>query len=468
MQTDTLIILLFSIAAAVAILARQLNLPYTVALVLTGLALGALDLFSPPHLTKELLFTVFLPGLLFEAAFHIRAQEFLHNRWAIASLAVPGVAVAVALTTVILTPVIGLWHLEPSFTWTYALVFGALISATDPIAVVAVFKTLGVPRRLSVMLESESLLNDGTAIVFFTLSLSLLAGTQVALGQVTIDFFEIVGFGALIGLAVGAAVSQVIQRIDDAMIAITLTSIAAYGSFVAAESLHYSGVIAVVVAGVVCGNFAKRGGMSTAGRLAVASFWEYVAFALNSLVFLLIGLSVKLSALLSSWKAILIAYLIVTVSRAVVVFAVSGLLRKSRERVPWQWSLVLTWGGLRGALPMVLVLSLPRELPHWELLVTMTFGVVLISILAQGVTVSPLLRALGIGAAGKEHAAHVLARERLVAAKVALEGLPAAEGGENGGGIRERYEQVCADIQARLRELEFQEEPPQSVNKPVE
>jgi CPA1 family monovalent cation:H+ antiporter len=145
-QTETILILLFLVAAAVAIAVRQLRVPYTVALVLTGLALGLLKLFTPPHLTKELLFSVFLPGLLFEASFHIEFREFWRNRFATASLAVPGVAAAVALTTVILTPVVNTLHLEQDFTWQYALVFGALIAATDPIAVVAVFRSLGAPR----------------------------------------------------------------------------------------------------------------------------------------------------------------------------------------------------------------------------------------------------------------------------------------------------------------------------------
>jgi CPA1 family monovalent cation:H+ antiporter len=420
-QTETILILLFSVVVVVAIAVRQLHVPYTVALVLTGLALGILNLFTPPHLTKELLFSVFLPGLLFEAAFHIEFREFWRNRLAIAALAVPGVAAAVALTTVILTPVVTTLHLEQDFTWRYALVFGALIAATDPLAVVAVFRGLGAPRRLSVLLDGESLLNDGTAIVFFTLSLSLVIGSSVTTGQLATDFFKIVGFGGLIGAAVGLAVSQVIKQIDDAMIEITLTTIAAYGSFVTAEHFHFSGVIAVVVAGVLCGNYGARFGMTPSTRVAVETFWEYVAFALNSIVFLLIGLEVHLDALFSSWKVILAAYLAVTAGRGLVIFAVSGLLRKTREKIPWPWSVVLAWGGLRGALPMVLVLSLTKEFLHRDLLVTMTFGVVMISILVHGMTISPLLRWLGI-VKGREHReAYEFARGKLQAAGAALE-----------------------------------------------
>ena len=179
------------------------------------------------------------------------------------------------------------------------------------------------------------------------------------------------------------------------MIEITLTTIAAYGSFLAAEHFHYSGVIATVAAGMLCGNYGARVGMSPSTRIAVETFWEYVAFALNSIVFLLIGLEVNFQALLASWQAILVAYLVVTGGRALIIFGASSLLRRTRERIPWAWSVILTWGGLRGGLPMVLVLSLPRDFPHRELLVSMTFGVVILSILVHGLTMSPLLQMAG-------------------------------------------------------------------------
>jgi CPA1 family monovalent cation:H+ antiporter len=147
--------------------------------------------------------SVFLPGLIFEAAFHIEFREFWRNRLAITSLAVPGVVAATVLTALILTPVASTLHFASGFNWREALVFGALISATEPIAVVAIFKNLGAPKRLAVLLDGESLLNDGTAIVFFTLSLALTAGSQVSAGGLALDFTKIVGGGLLIGLAIG-------------------------------------------------------------------------------------------------------------------------------------------------------------------------------------------------------------------------------------------------------------------------
>jgi len=420
MPSETTFMLLFIVATAVAIAVRRVAVPYTVALVAAGLGLGLLRVFEAPHLTKALLFNVFLPGLLFEAAFHIEFKQFWRNRLAIASLALPGVVAAVALTALLLTPVANMLHLAQGFTWQHALVFGALISATDPIAVVAIFRSLGVPQRLSVLLDGESLLNDGTAIVFFTLSLGLVSGTVMTAGALAVEFVEIVGFGALVGVGVGLAVSQIIRHVDDPMIEITLTTLAAYGSFLIAEHFHYSGVIATVAAGMLCGNYAARVGMSPSTRIAVETFWEYVAFALNSIVFLLIGLEVQFGSLVASWLAILVAYLVVTGGRALVIFLVTSLLGRTRERVPWSWSVILTWGGLRGGLPMVLVLSLPAAFAHRDFLVSMTFGVVLLSILVHGLTMSPLLRGLGIVRGHEGRVAYELTRGRLQAAGAAL------------------------------------------------
>ena len=458
METGTILILLFVVVTAVAIVVQRLAVPYTVALVITGLVLGLLHAFEAPHLTKSLMFNVFLPGLLFEAAFYIEFKHFWRNRLTINSLALPGVVAAIALTSLILTPVANTLHFVQDFTWKHALVFGAIISATDPIAVVSIFRSLGVPKRLSVLLEGESLLNDGTAIVFFMLSVSLVNGTMVTAGGLAFDFIKIVGIGAIIGTGVGLAVSQVIRQVDDPMIEITLTTIAAYGSFLAAEHFHYSGVIATVSAGMLCGNYGARVGMSPSTRIAVESFWEYVAFALNSIVFLLIGLEVNFQALLDSWQAILVAYLVVTGGRALIIFGASSLLRKTRERIPWAWSAVLTWGGLRGGLSMVLVLSLPKDFPHRELMVSMTFGVVILSILVHGLTMSPLLGWLDIVRGQKEHAEYELTRGKLHAYHAALEEIGQMShvhftDPEVLAGLRREYEQKIERDRAVLNDL---------------
>jgi len=441
MAFESVFVTLFAVATAVALGARWLKVPYTVALVVAGLILGATRALPAPHLTKELLYAVILPGLLFEAAFHLEARSFWGNKLAINALAIPGVVVATLLTAALLVPTANALHFVEGFTFQHGLVFGSLIAATDPIAVVALFKSLGAPARLNVLVEGESLLNDGTAVVLYSLILAAVTGGETSVAAAGLAFVRIVGLGLLTGAAVGFGAAKVIQRVDDPMIEITLTTIAAYGSFVLAEDFHASGVIATVTAGMLCGNYGARTGMSPSTRVAAETFWEYVAFALNSIVFLLIGLQVHASTLLASWKAILAAFLAVTLGRAVVIFAVSGLLRRTRERVPWSWSAVLTWGGLRGGLSMVLVLALPASFPHRDLLVTMTFGVVVLSILVQGLSMAPVLRWLGLIRPGEHREQYEVRRGALKAASAALAALDRL--------VAERL--VRADVLASLR-----------------
>ena len=248
-------------------------------------------------------------------------------------------------------------------------------------------------------------------------------GRALSVAGATREFVRVVGGGLLVGGIVGMAASQVIRRVDEAMIEITLTTLAAYGSFVAAEHLHVSGVIATVTAGMLCGNYAAKSGMSPSTRMAVETFWEYLAFALNSLVFLLIGFEVEISAVIAVWKPILVAFVALTLGRAVVIACVSAALGRSRERVPWSWAAVLTWGGLRGALSMVLALSLAKDFPHRDVLVSLTFGVVIVSIFAQGLTMAPLLRWLGVVRAVTDRRGYDLRRGQMFAVKAALDRL---------------------------------------------
>ncbi|HTZ79816.1 MAG TPA: Na+/H+ antiporter [Stellaceae bacterium] len=458
MSVEIALILLFIVAMTVAIVVRHLRLPYTVGLVLAGLLLGWIRAFPAPHLNQALLFAVFLPGLIFEAAFHLNFREFWRNRITISALAFPGVFAAILLTALTLAPLANALGFLPGFTWRHALVFGALISATDPVAVLSLFRSLGIPRRLSLLLEGESLLNDGTGIVFFTLSLSLLTGTAVTARAISIEFMTVVGMGLAIGAAVGLAVSMVVRQVDDPMIEISLTTIAAYGSFAAADHLHYSGVIATVASGMLCGNYGARTGMSASTRVAVEAFWEYVAFALNSVVFLLIGIEVPIGRLLSAWPSIIVAYLIVTLARAFVIHAVWRLVSLTRERFPAIWSLVLTWGGLRGALPMVLALALPPDFPFRDQIISTTFGVVTLSILGHGLTMPPLLRWLGIVRGGKERSAYDLLRGELQIASAGLDEIESlrhlhAIAPASLDRLRQEYEKRLQDVRDKLSEV---------------
>jgi CPA1 family monovalent cation:H+ antiporter len=387
------IILLFIVAAVVALVAKRLRIPYTVALVVGGLLLGASPLLHPPVLTKELLFAVFLPGLLFEAAFHLDAEEFWRNRLTIFSLALPAVVVGTLLIAPAL--VLTLRVAGVSLGWGPAFVFATLIAATDPIAVVALVRTLGAPVRLGVLIEGESLLNDGTAAVSFAAATAYVLGSQPNTTSLVFDFIYAIGAAIVIGGAIGLAIGRLLGWVDDVMVMITLTTTAAYGSFLLADTFGASGVIAAVTAGLLSGRAAAQRAIPASDRTALREIWEYIAFALNSLVFLLIGFQTRVSELFLAWRPVVIAYVVVMIARILVTYAIVGLMPR-REQLPRKWTGILAWSGLRGSLSMVLALSLPTAMPQRELIVDMTVGVVVLSILVQGVTVSPLLRRFGL------------------------------------------------------------------------
>jgi CPA1 family monovalent cation:H+ antiporter len=390
------LLLLLTVAALVAVAAKLTRLPYAIGLVLAGLLLGNALAYSGPHLSKQLLFLVVLPGLLFEAAYQMHFVEFWRARLSILTLAVPGLVVATFMTAYLVWW--GVNALAPgSLAFIEALVFGALISATDPISVLAIFRTLGVDHRLAVIVEAESLFNDGTAIVIFGIVLAMANGSPLSAGGAVVEFLRVAGLGVGVGLGVGAGVSLLVRTQDDAMIGITLTMLAAYGAFIAADLLGLSGVIACVVAGMVTGTWGARGRTSAATRSAVDAFWSYAAFLLNSFVFLLMGVEINLSRLLHYLPQILVGWVAINLARATFVYAKYALMRAAGSNAwPLSWATVLTWGGLRGGLSMVLALSLPAGFSHRELILHMTFGVVLLTLLVQGLSIKPLLRRVGL------------------------------------------------------------------------
>jgi CPA1 family monovalent cation:H+ antiporter len=234
-------------------------------------------------------------------------------------------------------------------------------------------------------------------VVLFTLILAFVSGATTTVGAFAWQFLYSAGGGVLSGAVIGGLAVQVTKRIDDPSIETALTVIAAYGSFALAEEIGSSGVIATVVAGLLCGTYGWDRGMSESTRLAVTTFWDYIAFALNSVVFLLIGFELQLPAL-AAWAPVIgVAYLGALLGRFGVVLGVTSLLSRTRERIPLSWVAVLTWGGLRGALSMVLALALPMDLPHRTQLIAMTYGVVLLSLLLQGVSMPWMLRRLRLG-----------------------------------------------------------------------
>jgi CPA1 family monovalent cation:H+ antiporter len=273
-----------------------------------------------------------------------------------------------------------------------ALVFGALVAATDPVAVVALFRRLGAPRRLQVLLESESLLNDGTAIVMFGLMLSATLQGSFNWGAGITQFITVAGGGVVVGLIFGLSISEFIKRVDDSLVETTLTTVLAFGSYLLAESLHVSGVLAVVVAGIISGNTSQRY-MSASTRIVVHNFWEYAAFVTNSFVFLLIGLAIDLKVLFENWQAIAWAILAALIARLVSTYGFSLFGRE----LPFRWKHVLFWGGLRGAITLALALSLPNEgifVQEREKLQAMAFGLTLFTLLVQGFSMDWFLKRL--------------------------------------------------------------------------
>ncbi|HEY4129199.1 MAG TPA: sodium:proton antiporter [Gemmatimonadaceae bacterium] len=393
---ESTFIILFSIASLVAFAVRRTSIPYTVGLVVVGLVAGQFQFVSPPQLTKDLLFALFLPGLVFEAAYNLHVTELRSSWRAIATLAVPGVIISIGLVAAAMFFSFRLIDSSAGMDWRTSVVFAALVAATDPIAVVALFRQLGVPQRLTTLVEAESLFNDGTSIVVLSLVLAFVTGTGSSVAALSLQFVLVIGGGVLVGGALAFGIARLAKHVDDPMLEIQLTTIAAYGSFVVAERLHLSGVIATVTAGLVLGTYGREISMSRATRLSVDTFWQYVAFALNSIVFLLIGFSVRPTTLLASAGAIAIAFIAVVVARGGVVFGVMAALSRTTERFSAGWATVITWGGLRGALSMVLALALPIDFPNRGLLIDLTFGVVVVSIVVQGTTMHHLIKWRGL------------------------------------------------------------------------
>lgn len=395
--------LLLLLAVVVAGVFRRLPLPDSVVLVITGMALGELarDWAPAEHivqlqLSPELVFFVLLPVLVFESALNLDVRRLLKNLAPILTLAVPALVLSTAIVG------LGLWlltGLDPLI----ALLFGALISATDPVAVVALFKEVGAPARLTVLVEGESLFNDATAIVVFGLLLAIaLDGGSLDAGALALavpDFLVVFLGGTALGAGIGALASELAWRLRcpaPATVAVTIAS--AYVGFIVAEhGLHVSGVMAVVAAAVTFGALAvTRVGRDTGHVLHET--WELLAFSCNSLLFLLVGLSVDIASLVRSWPLILVAVLLVHLARAVTVYPLVPLTTRlfSLPRIAMPERHIMWWGGLKGGLAIAIALSVPDSLPERQLVLDVTVGVVLFTLLVNASTLRPLMHRLGL------------------------------------------------------------------------
>lgn len=378
---------LLLVAAVVAMLARRLHIPYSIGLVLAGVGLALLP-FSPTiELTKNLIFTAFLPPLIFEAAIYLRWRELRKDLPLILVLATLGVVLSAVVTA------LGMHYLV-RWTWMAALIFGVLIAATDPVSVIATFKETKITGRVRLLVEAESLFNDCTAAVAYAIVLAIAAGQSVGAGD-TLKTLAIVIAGAVACGALVAGVALLLAgATDDHLIEVTFTIVAAYGSFLLAEHFHLSGVLATLTAGLIIGNVGHLS-ISSKSREAVEDFWEYAAFFANSLIFLLIGMRIALQSFKAFLLSASVAIVLVTASRAIAIYPFCLIFWPSKLRVPVRHQHILFWGGLRGALGLALALGLPPEIAGRQEIIAVAFAVVAFSILVQGLTITPLMRRLG-------------------------------------------------------------------------
>lgn len=396
------VVALLLAAAAVLAVSRRLRLPFTVLLVVAGILLSlAAEAGLPPlepladlAISSDLVLYVFLPTLVFESAFNLDVRQLRHNLVAVLTLAVPGVLLATGVIGALVAATTGL----PLAT---ALLLGAVLSATDPVAVVTLFRRINAPRRLLTLVEGESLFNDATAIVLARLLAGVLAAGALTAGEVaaaSLEFLVLFLGGLGVGVALGLAAGYLLGRVEsEPRLEITLTTIAAYLAFLLAEEvLRLSGVMAAVGAGLVLGGWGRvRVSASVAAYLE--QFWGYMAFVANALIFLLVGLTVDPGALVAAAGPLAWVIAAMLLSRALVVYGLVPLAGRlpRMEPIGWRYQTVMFWGGLRGAVGLAIALSLPA-VEHQALLVTLVTGAVLFTLLVQGLTVEPLMRALGL------------------------------------------------------------------------
>ena len=381
---------LLLVACLIAMLTRRLGLPYIVGLVVAGFLIALLPSSPELPLSRELIFNILLPPLVFEAALQLEWRRFKAELPLTLTLAFLGVGIAAAV-------VAGGMHWIVGWSWIGAWLFGVLIAATDPVSVIAAFREMRCLPRVSMVVESESLLNDGVAAVGFAVVSAIAAGASPDGASVIPAFLWTLFGGVFTGLAVSAVILAVVGKTDDPLVEITLTTIAAYGSFLLAEHFHESGIISALTAGLLIGSLGTRA-LSRAGRERVHWAWEYFAFLANSFVFILIGMNVAdqpLRALGSA--AAVIAILLVLAGRGLSVYPLAALFSRSRWKLPASFQHTLFWGGLRGALALALALAVPDSVPERGAIILTAFVVVAFSILVQGLTMPWLINRFQLG-----------------------------------------------------------------------
>ncbi|MBK5256481.1 MAG: Na+/H+ antiporter [Vicinamibacteria bacterium] len=386
---------LLSVACLVALAAKRLRMPYTVALVVVGIAVGFFHVLHPVEISREVLMLVFLPPLLFEGTLAMDLKT-LRDRWLeVAFLALPVTILSFLATGWLVQTVTG-------YAWPVALLVAAMLAPTDPVSVLATFRSLGVPRPVAMLVEGESVFNDGIGVVIFLVIARYLGGASMGpLDVAGLFIFEVVG-GVVVGGVAAYLIHRLLARIEDHLIEVVISLSLAYGVYLLAEAAHVSGVMAVVAAGLIIGNFAKVHSMSARTRLALTAFWEVAAYIANSLVFLLMGIALQSTDLVPAAARFVLIFIGMNIARLVIIWLAGQSLVLMGRPFPPKWRLVVAWSGLRGSIPIALVLGITPETwvgsghPARQELLTLVSGVVLLSLLVQGLSIGPLLRKMGI------------------------------------------------------------------------
>jgi monovalent cation:H+ antiporter, CPA1 family len=416
-ESLTMVMSLLLVSSTVAILTRNfIRIPYTVALVLVGLFIGFAHLIETFHLSKTLILGLFLPPLLFEGALNMDLQILKRKALGVTLLAVGGTLLSTLFVGIVARYVLDLG-------WLPALLLGAILSPTDPVSALALFREQKVDRDLSTIVEGESVFNDGLGVVLYLILLQGVYGGTVSMGQATQIFVWEVLVGATSGLGLGYLCYRLLGKIEDHLIEVTISILLAFGCYIVAERFHASGVIAVVVSGIIIGNYGQILSMSPVTRLALTHFWEVIAFVINSLLFLLIGIDLDSSVVIRHAGSIVVIFALITIARFFLVWMFALILVALKKPWPKSWRSVIAWGGLKGSIPIALALGLPLTFPNRQDMVSVIFGVVLLSLLLQGLTFKSLLRQLGIGKLTEEQLELETLLGRLLAVNASLRDL---------------------------------------------
>ncbi|EDX77593.1 Na+/H+ antiporter [Coleofasciculus chthonoplastes PCC 7420] len=439
-EVVSFLIILLLVATAVALVSRRFRIPYITGLVLAGLAITEL-LPSRIGLDSALIFNLFLPILLFEAAINTDISRLRSTIKPIALLAGPGVLLCSGITSVLLKVELGL-------DWIPATMVGVILSITDTALVIAVFKEVSVPHRLVTLVEGESLLNDDVALVLFSLILTIHeTGALSALDVVQEFLFVLIG-GALVGAALGYLSIGLLSQTDDPLGGLLLTVALALGAFQAGELLHVSGVVAVVIAGLIVGNFEHSQVTSASNQVTLFSFWEYAGFGVNTFIFLLIGLEINIITLWQTLPAILLAFIAYQVGRLLTVYPLLAFVRFFDKPIPIRWRHILFAGNIKGSLSTALALSLPADLPGRETLLAIVLGIVLFSLVGQGLSLPWVVRHLKLSYRSKSYQQIEELQAQLMTAKAAQDELDSLL--KAGVLPKSIYEEMRASYQLRV------------------